>query len=440
MRYVVAVQANAYPVSGSEFAVESAFAEHLRELRRSIGAGFESLVLVAPTMPEDEFQAQRQHLTVLRQGSDGISLVPGHPQDASPYRFWRFHARRLVRETSIALADGGVVHSGMSTDVWRPLMALVNLVGLIRRQPVVFFVDIDFRLHSPRLYRLGLWSRRDYLVNRIVHDRLKLLQLWLAPRLFDLVMLKSRSMVRDFGKGRDNVKNFFDVAHAAAHVISEGERDSRIAAIGSGRPLRLAYFGRLAVNKGVDRMIAALAQASAAGADVHLSVIGDGPCLEELRRTASTLRVDDRVSFVPQVRYGAELFSLLEKVDVSLAAPLVEDTPRSAFDSLARGLPLIAFDISYFRDLADMSGAVALARWPSATAMAERIVDLDRDRAQLQRMIRRGVAFAAENTQEIWLARRADWMRRYAMRSASTIANGALAPVGSADTSLTGSC
>lgn len=416
MRYVMVVQLGVYPVAPARFAVESAFAEHLRALRQSIGSDFDRVVLVAPIMPDALYQAQRQHLDLIDGDRDGVFLVPAHPEEASAAHFWLRHAPRLFRQVSAALAGGGIVHSGMSTDIWRPLMAFVNIVAFVRRQPVVFFVDIDFRLHSRRLRQLGLWSRKSYLTNRMLHDRFKLLQLWLAPRMFDLVMLKSRSMVEHFGQRREHVKNFFDVVHTADQIVSDEELEARVADVASGKPLRLAYFGRLAVNKGVDRMIKAVDHAKGSGVHVHLSVIGDGPCLADLRRLAASLGVEDRICFVPQVRYGAELFALLRDIDISLAAPLVEDTPRSAFDSMARGLPIVAFDISYFRDLAEMSGAVALAQWPEPGALARRIVELDRDRGQVQAMMRRAVRFASDNTQQQWLARRADWMRRYALR------------------------
>jgi glycosyltransferase involved in cell wall biosynthesis len=415
MRYIVAVQASAYPISETEFAVESAFADHLRELRHSIGPRFERIVLVAPTLTKEMFGEQEAHLGRVSGMRDGIYLLPAHPENASTFQFWFGHAARIVRQLRTHLKSGGVVHSGMSTDIWRPLMWLVDLTGYFSRRPVVFFVDIDFRLHSQRLYRLGIWSRKSYLVNRILHDPLKLFQVWLAPKIFNLVLFKSASMVRDFGGGRENVRNFFDTAHAASQIIDATILAARTAYVARNKPLRLVYFGRLVLNKGVDRMIGAVAHARELSADVRFTIIGDGPCRTELEDQAYALGVGDIVRFQPQVRYGTPLFDLLRDADASLAAPLMEDTPRSAFDSLAAGLPIVAFDISYFRDLADASGAVSLAEWPSTEALGSRIAELAHDRPKVQQMMERSVAFAADNTQEIWLARRAAWMQRYAL-------------------------
>lgn len=418
MDYVVAVQAPAYPLSATSFAVESAFAEHLRILRKSVGPRFDRLVLVAPRFSEADFASQHGHLGRISLEKDEIIFLPAFPLAVSPPVFWLRHAWPLWRKVSKILSGGAVVHSGMSTDIWRPLMALVSIAGLRARQPVIFFVDIDFRQHSRRLYRLGVWGFREYLVNRLLHDPLKWAQVWLAPRLFQLVMLKSASMVRDFGKGSRHVKNFFDTAHSEEHLLSAAALDTRLARMRAGEPLRVIYFGRLAFNKGVDRIIEAVAMARERGVAVELTIIGEGACLGGLRRRTVELNMVGAVRFLPQIAYGPQLFARLDEADLMIAAPLIEDTPRAAFDGMARGLPILAFDISYFRDLAECSGAVALARWPDAADLARQIVALHQDRDRLAGMVESALAFAADNTQQLWLTRRAAWMREFALGEA----------------------
>jgi glycosyltransferase involved in cell wall biosynthesis len=280
----------------------------------------------------------------------------------------------------------------------------------------VFVVDIDFRQHSKRFYQVGAWSLKSYIVNRLFYDPLRWLQVWLAPRMSQLVMLKSASMVRDLGGGRPHVKNFFDAAHSEEHVLSADSLQTRAAWLrNGGGPLRLAYFGRLVSNKGLDRAVEAVRLARQHGEDVQLLVIGDGPCLEPLRRQAADAGLAGVISFTPQIRYGAPLFELLNDVHLTVAAPLIEDTPRAAFDSMARGIPIVAFDISYFRDLAEISGAVALAEWPRPAALAREIVALGRDRERLAVMAERGVSFARHNTQRVWLERRTQWTMQFAL-------------------------
>lgn len=407
----MAVQAPAYKLSDDTFAAESAFAIHLREFRRIVGSRFDRLVLVAPQMTPAQYNASKNHLGVLSLVADGVVFVPAHSQAISRFGFWLTQLLPVWRMACSVVRDAGIVHSGLASQLGHPLMAMVNIAAWLAQRPVVFMVDIDFRRHAECFYKTGQWSLKSYLVNRYLYDPLKWLQVWLAPRMFDLVCLKSAAMVRDFGRGRENVKNFYDTAHSEDDLLTTEQLQARVAWLQDrSRPLNIAYFGRFAANKGLDRAVEALGLARASGARVRLTLIGAGDCLEDLQRQVAEAGLSPYVTFVAPVRYGAPLFELLEQVHASVATPLIEDTPRAAFDSMARGLPVVAFDIDYFRDLARASGAVAIADWPDPAALANQFMELDRDRKRLADMAVRALDFATENTQQIWIERRTQWI------------------------------
>jgi glycosyltransferase involved in cell wall biosynthesis len=144
-----------------------------------------------------------------------------------------------------------------------------------------------------------------------------------------------------------------------------------------------------------------------------LTLVGSGESLEDLRRKSASEGLRGAVTFLPTVKYGAELFDLVDRADVAVASPKVEDTPRAALDAMARGLPMVAFDIDYFRNLSEKSGAVALAQWPSPQSLADQFVSLSSDRVKIATMSRNAVAFARSNTQEIWLRRRVGWTMEF---------------------------
>ncbi|MBR0737666.1 glycosyltransferase family 4 protein [Bradyrhizobium liaoningense] len=414
MDYVIAVQTPAYALSSGCFATESAFGEHLKELRRSIGDDFR-LVLLAPHLDEREYKRQKTHFVTFESERDAIAFVPAYPAAASFYSFWLCHALPLLLLLNRVMARTAIVHSGLSTDVRRPMLLFVNIVGRLHRRPVIFIVDIDFRRHASQQLQTGEISVWKYLLNRLITNVFKESQLRLAIQSSQLVLLKSQSMVDKFGKGLPHVKNFFDAVHTDNDILSDVQTEARASWLRrEDTVLKLCYFGRLVPSKGVDRMIDAIKLARDQGSRAVLTVIGDGPLREVLARRAGDCNLQDQVRFVPQVPYGRQLFELLQEQHVTLAAPVIEDTPRAAFDSMARGLPLIAFDISYFRDLAELSNAIALAKWPSPAALAERIIELDGNRERLAVLALRGIEFARLNTQQIWLNRRAEWTRGFA--------------------------
>jgi glycosyltransferase involved in cell wall biosynthesis len=409
--YLLAVQAPAYPIGPDRFATEGAFAEHLKAIRRHLAPTFDRVLLVGPALSRAAYEANRTQLVDINSGADGIGFLPIHTVGGSTLDFWR-NVVPLWRSLRREVRNSAFVHTAPSPDTWRPFLALLNLAARIEGKPTVFFVDIDFRQNSRRYYALGEWSWKSYIVNRSFHDVFKSAQISFAVRNCDLVLLKSTSMVADFGRGRSHVKFFLDAAHDDTAVIGAADLEAKLVQRSDphgGRELRVIYFGRLVRYKGLDFIIEAIATARRRGARVVLTIVGDGAERDALIAVSRSQGIEDAVTFLPAVPYGPQLFDLIDLADLAIAAPRVEDTPRAALDAMARGLPVLAFDIEYFRSLRDLSGAVELAAWPDPSSLAEQLIALDRDRARIAEMSRRAVAFARDNTQRIWLQRRIEW-------------------------------
>jgi hypothetical protein len=75
---------------------------------------------------------------------------------------------------------------------------------------------------------------------------------------------------------------------------------------------------------------------------------------------------------------------------------------------MAAGIPYLAFDTYYYRQLLE-SGAGAIVAWPDVDAMTRSLIDLERNRDKIVKMVENAIAFARLNTQEEWLKRRLTW-------------------------------
>jgi glycosyltransferase involved in cell wall biosynthesis len=224
------------------------------------------------------------------------------------------------------------------------------------------------------------------------------------------VLLKGRRLCRDYGRGRPHVKYILDAAFSAEQVIPpQALARKRSALEDPGQPLELVYFGRLTAYKGIDRCIEAVALASKRGAaPMRFSIIGAGEAAESLQRLCVQLGVEELVEFSPALPFGPRLFEQLYRYHLLLAAPLSEDTPRSALDAMACGIPILAFDTEYYSSLGE-SGAVDLVPWPSVERLAERLAHFAQDKRRLLPLALAGIEFARVNTQETWLESRAQW-------------------------------
>jgi glycosyltransferase involved in cell wall biosynthesis len=415
--YLMVLPVPHFRVGRCRVAVESAFAEHLRMMRRKIGDAGDRMVVASPSMRTEAYESRKQGLSIIDEEKGTISFCTLYSEDAihSPLDKIR-HLYPVMRTVYAISKQSFCIHSGLSWSVWLPFEFASILFGTVLGRRTVFVVDIDYRNSAFMSYKIGDWSWKSYVLCKFIYDNVRSLQLRIAARYCSLVMLKGRKMVADFGVGRPNVKYILDASHSANNVIDAELLEKKVKDIRDrSQPVRLTYFGRLTAYKGIDRCLRAVATAKNSGANVQLDIIGGGEQLDALRRLTTECHADSYVRFHGSLLFNQEFFRLLYQYHLLLAAPLREDTPRSALDAMAAGIPYLAFDTYYYRELLE-SGAGRTVPWPDVNAMAQAIVDLERNREELVSMVERSVEYALANTQEIWLERRLTWTLREGAR------------------------
>jgi len=406
--YVLIVRLPAYPVGDGKFALESAFALHLRLLRQKLGPLAEDMVLVAPRMPDDQYEAQKSHLFVVDEAREGIRFQPLFPAEIGKVSFF-LGLPSVLQTLYRTVKNASVVHASTS-HLYRPFEFPALLMGWAVGAKTISVTDIDNRRTARMNLETGRWSLKEYLVTRVLHDSYLHLQHLLSVRLFSLVLLKGGELVSDYGADRPSVKNFLDSAFSESQIIATAALEAKLRAVRDPTtPVSFVYFGRLVPYKGVDHMLRAFHKALALGAEnIRLRIIGGGPERERLGALAVELGLGERVSFEPPVPFEV-IFEHLYQGHVLLAAPLSPDTPRNALDAMASGQAVVAYDTAYYRELSAAGAAVEVVPWLDLDAMGRSILELGRDRARLASSIRRGVEFARSNTQEMWLDRRVGW-------------------------------
>jgi glycosyltransferase involved in cell wall biosynthesis len=406
--YVLILRLPAYPIREGQFAVEGAFGHHLRLLRQKLGGLGEDMVMVAPRMSDAQYEAQKSHLAVIDEARDGIRFEPQFPAETGKLAYF-LQLPKVLGSLFGHVKSAAVVHAGNSS-LYRPFEFPGLLMAWATGAKTISVTDIDNRSTARMNLEGGRWSLREYLVTRVLHDSYAHLQHLVAVRLFSLVLMKGHDLVEDYGGARPNVKHFLDSAFNERDIIGAAALDAKLRALSDpARPVTFTYFGRLVAYKGVDHMLRAFHKARSLGAEsIRLRIIGGGAERARLVALAEELGLGDIVSFEPPVSFD-EIFDLLYQCDVLLAAPLSQDTPRSALDAMAGGQALLAYDTAYYRELAGAGAGVEVVPWLDHEALGRAIVDLSRDRARLVSLVRRGVEFARANTQEIWLDRRVGW-------------------------------
>lgn len=410
MRYLITVPAAARRTSATTFAVESAFAQHLRELKDALGARFEEIVVAMANLSDGDWEQLRGELTSIDEARERIRFVPLHTYGCSKAQFAR-ELPALVPKIAQLVRESDLIHSHFSYDIFRPIGAWFCFFAVCMGKRVIAIEDIDRRKDAEMFYRTGRWSLRNYLTCKYLYDPLRELLQRAYVRHIDMMLFKELQQVRDFGAGADHVRLFLDPNFSDEHVVDDAFVARKCAALADpDRPLRVLYFGRLVAYKGVDRMLEAVALAHRAGARLRFDIMGTGEHMGALRLLSNQLGISHLVHWIPPRPYGASFFEVLHERDLLLACPLSGDTPRSAWDALASGMPLLAFDTPFYRSMAAYSNAVEVTPWPEVEALAARLAELAHDKQQLVPLVENAVHAARENSGKQWLERRVRWV------------------------------
>jgi glycosyltransferase involved in cell wall biosynthesis len=228
--------------------------------------------------------------------------------------------------------------------------ALPKIVSLIwKRRPQVLFstlshLNLALAIVRPLLTReLRYIARETNIVSCTLHSyrwpaAWAMLYRWFYKRI-DLLVCQSRDMQSDlverFGYPKQRsvvINNLVDVARvriqSALPLNHSGMQVGKI---------WLVAAGRMNKQKGFDILIEAIGLL--ADPRVHLSLLGDGPLLDELKRLAAARGVADQIDF-PGFRSNP--YAWLARADAFVLSSRHEGFPNVVLEALACGTPVIA--------------------------------------------------------------------------------------------------
>lgn len=115
----------------------------------------------------------------------------------------------------------------------------------------------------------------------------------------------------------------------------------------SGESIRLLFTGRIVVDKGLRELVEAVQKLWAEGYPVEVDIVGwedasTRPVETMLRELANRLGVSDRVHFPGLKKLGEELNAMYRDADVYVLPSYHEGFPRTLWEAMANGLPVVA--------------------------------------------------------------------------------------------------
>ena len=206
-------------------------------------------------------------------------------------------------------------------------------------------------------------------------------------------------------------------APAAMHVTSYSSADLPDEAFvreprppcQADRPRRIVFVGTLEqLYKAPDVLIDAVAIAVRRGADLQVTIIGEGKHRRELEARAGDRGLADRVRFAGHLPPGDAIRSELDRADLFILPSRQEGLPRALIEAMARGVPGIGSSTGGIPELLPSSERVPAG---DADALAAKILEVLGDPERLARLSAEHLKKAREYHAEFLRPRRQAFYR-----------------------------
>ena len=127
-----------------------------------------------------------------------------------------------------------------------------------------------------------------------------------------------------------------------------------------------------------------------------MTIVGDGPRINEVRYCARDLRLEEAVEFAGLLDRSGVIAGM-RQADLLLHASVSEGVPNAVIEAQAAGLPVVASDVGGTREGVEVGQSALLVPSRDPRALADAVAQVAADGALRRRMGEAGVAFVREH-------------------------------------------
>lgn len=194
------------------------------------------------------------------------------------------------------------------------------------------------------------------------------------------IVLASRFRDKLKGWGVD-VPIVLETTTVADGMLEGFSLEAKTEAIRRDGTVRILYLARLEREKGILETLEAVAALRRRGADVSLTVAGDGSAMADVRRfVAANDGLDGRIDVVGYVRGDAKRALLGSHHVYCFPSEYGEGMPNSVLEAMALGLPVVTCPVAGLADFFEDGRMGYLVSTRSAPLIAEKLEKLVKDR------------------------------------------------------------
>jgi glycosyltransferase involved in cell wall biosynthesis len=148
-------------------------------------------------------------------------------------------------------------------------------------------------------------------------------------------------------------------------------------------PFKLITVGRISEVKRLDLAIKGIHHARKQGADVELTIVGDGNLIDELKQLTEKLELTDKVHFTGWLE-SDQLPQCYQKHHAFLMTSINEGMNNAMLEAMASGLPIISTACEGTQELVTDNGLIISD--PSPENIAKAIIEIAKDPKRYDQM------------------------------------------------------
>ena len=206
---------------------------------------------------------------------------------------------------------------------------------------------------------------------------------------------------------------YFDTRMSAATLPSPQRLERRLSSLLAGRPLHLAFSGRLIGMKGAQQLLPLAHLLSDRDLPFHFSIYGAGELTGLLRQQLAQYGLEQRVTLVGPLDFASELVPRIQReVDLYVMPHPQSDPSCTYLETLACGIPIAGYLNRAFAGLLSVADIGRGAAIDDLRGLADQICALDRDRVALARLSRQALDFARHHTVETVFRQRVEHLQQ----------------------------
>ena len=179
-----------------------------------------------------------------------------------------------------------------------------------------------------------------------------------------------------------------------------------------GSPLNIVYVGRAAAMKGPGDWLETLEQLHRRQVPFRATWIGDGPELSKMRERLAGSDLSGAVHLPGFESNRNTLLRTMRESDLLLFCHKTPESPRCLIEALVSGCPLVGYETAYSRGLVQARGGAVLAPQDNIAILAQRVVELHKDRPALAGLVSDAAASGEMYNENALYSHRASLMQR----------------------------